>query len=186
MADGWAKQAASEPEDHGVEWRTRMGDGPCRRPPWLTLGAGQRRRSGRKPGRGVSGDISTRDMCSGRKASLTRPQPGRRSARPHGSTSSSPGMRCVPEEHGQQTGRPLLVVRPPENDYGTHQTRDHLFKHCDRWKDKQAEIWARVKEATKRGSRSGAWVTFWRMRCSPAVLDPLRSTYVERAAPPVE
>jgi len=32
-------------------------------------------------------------------------------------------------------------------------------------------------------SRSGAWVTFW---CSPAVLDFLRSTYVGRAAPPVE
>jgi len=29
-------------------------------------------------------------------------------------------------------------------------------------------------------------VTFWRMRCSPAVLDFLRSTYVARAAPPVE
>ena len=27
----------------------------------------------------------------------------------------------------------------PENDYGTHQTRDHLFKHCDRWKDQQAK-----------------------------------------------
>jgi len=38
----------------------------------------------------------------------------------------------------------------PENDWGTHQTRDHLSKHCGRWKDQQAE--------------SGAWVTFWRMR----------------------
>ena len=34
----------------------------------------------------------------------------------------------------------------PENDCGTHQTRDHLFKHCGRWKDQQAEMWARDEE----------------------------------------
>jgi len=46
---------------------------------------------------------------------------------------------------------------------------------------------ARVKDATKRAKRK------WRVgdlladeRCSPAVLDFLRSTYVGRAAPPVE
>ena len=54
---------------------------------------------------------------------------------------------------------------------------DHLFKHCSRWKDQQAELWARVKEATERAKRK------WRVgdlladgRCSPAVLDFLRST----------
>ena len=54
-------------------------------------------------------------------------------------------------------------------------------------KDQRAELWARVKEATKRAKRK------WRVgylladvRCSPAVLDFLRSTYVGRAAPPVE
>jgi len=26
----------------------------------------------------------------------------------------------------------------PENDSGTHQTRDRLFKHCYKWKDQQA------------------------------------------------
>jgi len=59
--------------------------------------------------------------------------------------------------------------------------RDHLFKHCSRWKDQQAQLWARVKEVTKRGKRK------WRVgdlladeRCSPAVLDFLRSTYVRR------
>ena len=66
----------------------------------------------------------------------------------------------------------------PENISGTQQTRDHLFKHCSRWKDHQAELWARVKEAAKRGKQK------WRVgdlladeRCSPpAVLDFLRST----------
>ena len=54
-------------------------------------------------------------------------------------------------------------------------------KHCSPWKDQQAQLWARVKEETKRGKRK------WRVgdlladeRCSPAVLD------VGRAAPPVE
>jgi len=46
-------------------------------------------------------------------------------------------------------------------------------------------MWARVKEATKRGEQN------WRVGdllagCSPAVLDFLRSTHVGRAAPPVE
>ena len=48
-------------------------------------------------------------------------------------------------------------------------------------------MWDRVKEATRKGKRK------WRMvdlladgRCSPAVLDFLRATYVGRAAPPVE
>jgi len=75
----------------------------------------------------------------------------------------------------------------PDNNCGTQQTRDHLFKHCLRWKDQQAQLWARVKEVTKRGKQK------WRMgdlladeRCSPAVLDFLRSTYVGWAAPPVE
>ena len=39
----------------------------------------------------------------------------------------------------------------PDNISGTPQTRDHLFKHCSRWKDQQAQLWARVKETTKRG-----------------------------------
>ena len=49
----------------------------------------------------------------------------------------------------------------PENDSGTSQTRDHLFKHYYKWKDQQAVMWARAKEATKRWS--GAWATYWRM-----------------------
>jgi len=55
------------------------------------------------------------------------------------------------------------------------------------WKDQQAVLWARVKEATKGAKRK------WRVgdlladeRCSPAVLDFLQSTYVGRAVPPVE
>ena len=65
----------------------------------------------------------------------------------------------------------------PDNDCGVQQTRDHLFKHCSRWKDQQAQLWARVKKETKKGKQK------WRVRdlladerCSPAVLDFLRTT----------
>jgi len=63
---------------------------------------------------------------------------------------------------------------------------DPDIKHCHRWKGQQAELWARVKGATKKGKQK------WRVglladeRCSPAVLGFLRSTYVGRAAPPAE
>jgi len=95
VVDGWAKQAASKPDAHGVEWLKHADKYGRRAMPPTSLAhlrRGHWRRSGRKPGRGASGDISTTDMCSGRNESLTRPQQGRRSARPHGSTSSSPGM----------------------------------------------------------------------------------------------
>ena len=41
----------------------------------------------------------------------------------------------------------------PEKESGTHQTRDYLFKHCYKWKDQQAAMWARVKVATKKGKQ---------------------------------
>jgi len=61
--------------------------------------------------------------------------------------------------------------------YLIHIARDSIFH----------KLWTRVKEATRKGKRK------WRVGdlladewCSPAVLDFLRSTYVGRAAPPVE
>jgi len=38
VADGWAKQAASEPDDHGFEWLAHA-NGPCRQPPYNLLSA---------------------------------------------------------------------------------------------------------------------------------------------------
>jgi len=182
---GRSRQPASRTTAASGGWsvRTGMGGGPGRRPPWRTLGAGHRR-IGQMPGRGVSGDISTRDMCSGRKASLTRPQPGRRSARPHGSTSSSPAVYLKSTDNRPDD---YCWRCDTENISGARQTRGHLFNHCYKWKDQQAVMWARVKEATTRGKQK------WRVgdlladeRCSPAVLYFLRSTHVGRTAPPVE
>ena len=97
---------------------------------------------------GVSGDISTRDMCKGKPD----PNPARAEKRT-ASRFYQLKSGCVPEEHGQQTARPLLVVRPGERLWESSD-EGHLFKHCDRWKDQQAEMWARVKEATKRGKQT--------------------------------
>jgi len=106
------------------------------------------------------------------------------SERPRGSTSSSLGVYLKstdnrPDDH--------CWWCDPENNSGTHQTRNHHFKHCYKWKDRQATMWARVKEATKKGKQK------WRVgdllvdeRCSLAVLDFLRSTHVGRTAPPAE
>jgi len=70
----------------------------------------------------------------------------------------------------------------PENISGTQQTRDHPFKHCSRWKDQQAELWA-----SQRGNQEGeAEVACRRPPGGREVLDSLRSTHVGRAAPPVE
>jgi len=75
----------------------------------------------------------------------------------------------------------------PENDSGTHQTRDTLFKHCYKWKDQQAAMWARVMEVAKKGKQKWhAGDLLADERCSLAVLDFLRSTHVGRAAPPVK
>jgi len=94
--------------------------------------------------------------------------------------------RRVLEKRGEQAGRSLLVVQPGNNS-GTHQTRGHLFKHCYKWKDQLAVVWERATEATKKEKQ------MWRVgdlladeRCSPAVLDFLRSTHIGRTAPPVE
>jgi len=72
----------------------------------------------------------------------------------------------------------------PENDSGTHQTRDHLFKHYHRWTSRP-NFGRRSRRQRRGGSRSGAWVTSWRMR-GAAQQCFLRSPYVGRAAPPVE
>ena len=75
----------------------------------------------------------------------------------------------------------------PENDIGTHQTRDHLFKRCYKWKDQQAAMWARAMEVAKKGKQKWhAGDLLADERCSLAVLDFLRSARVRRTAPPVE
>jgi len=69
----------------------------------------------------------------------------------------------------------------PENISGTQQPRDHLFKHCSRWKDQQAELSRRPPRGR---SGSGVSGTYWRMGCAARRF--WTSCGVGRAAPPVE
>jgi len=52
--------------------------------------------------------------------------------------------------------------------------RETTFKHCYKWKDQQASMWARVKEEAKEVKQKWRGATLADGRCSPAVLDFLR------------
>ena len=124
--------------------------------------------------------VST-EVLSGRRGRKPRPTPTPARAEKRtasSSTSSSPGVYLKSTDNRPDDN---CWWCDPENKRGTHQTRDHLFKHCYIWNDKQAAMWATVKEATNEGQAEVA-----DERCSPAVLDFLRSTRVGGTAPPVE
>jgi len=99
----------------------------------------------------VRGDDPTRGMSSGRKASPARPARAEK--------------RAASRFYQLKSGHALMGVDlnstdndhcwwcDPKNNSDTHQTRDHLFSHCYEWKDQQAAMWARVKEATKKGKQ---------------------------------
>jgi ribonuclease HI len=68
-----------------------------------------------------------------------------------------------------------------ESGTGPSQTREHLFKHCNRWKEQQATMWREVKKATggKRTARNTSMAQlFGDERCTAAILDFLRTTDV--------
>ena len=115
VADGWAKQAASEPYDHGVEWLSTNKHGRRSLPPAFLAHLKRMASEKKWP--------EARPWCERRQVNKgyalwakgkPNTSPRRRRGRPRGSTSSSPGMpsRSVLEKHGEQAGRPLLVVRP--------------------------------------------------------------------------
>jgi hypothetical protein len=62
---------------------------------------------------------------------------------------------------------------------GPSQTREHLFKHCRRWKDQQAPMWRAIGRATgrKRPNTSRAQI-FGDERCTAAILEFLATTEV--------
>jgi len=136
---------------------------------------------GRKPRRVASGDDSTRGMSSERMASPTRPsQAEKRTASRFYQLKSGHALTGVYLKSTDNRPDDHCWWCDPENDSGTHQTRDHLVKHCHKWKVQQAAMWARVKEETKKGKQK------WRVgglladdRCSPAVSGGfLRSDHV--------
>jgi hypothetical protein len=62
---------------------------------------------------------------------------------------------------------------------GPSQTREHLFKHCRRWKDQQATMWRAIGKATGR-KRTNTSMTqlFGDERCTAAILEFLGTTEV--------
>jgi len=59
------------------------------------------------------------------------------------------------------------------------QTREHLFKHCERWKMQQKILWAEVRKETGRGkNRYKIRDLLADERCTRSVLDFLRTTRV--------
>jgi hypothetical protein len=66
-----------------------------------------------------------------------------------------------------------------ESGAGPSQTREHLFKHCNRWKEQQATMWREVKKATggKLTARNTSMAQlFGDERCTAAILEYLRTT----------
>jgi ribonuclease HI len=64
---------------------------------------------------------------------------------------------------------------------GASQTREHLFKHCRRWKEQQTIMWREVNKATegKRMARNTSMATlFGDQRCTAAILEFLENTEV--------
>jgi hypothetical protein len=62
---------------------------------------------------------------------------------------------------------------------GPSQTREHLSKHCRRWKDQQAIMWRAVCKATggKRTAQNTSMAQlFGDERCTAAILEYLRTT----------
>jgi len=63
-------------------------------------------------------------------------------------------------------------------------SREHLFKSCKKWKSQQVILWAEVRKKTKkRKGQVQISEPFAEEKCSPAVLDFLRSTGVGRTVP---
>jgi len=157
VADRWAKLAASEPDEHGVEWLARAdGTRMTQRPTSL---AHLRRRASEKKWPEARSWCERRNLNQGyvlQKRGKPDPTPARAEKR----TAS----RFYQLKSGHAlTGVYLKSVdnRPddhcwwcdPDNNCGVQQTRDHLFKHCSWWKDQQAQLWARVKKETRKGKR---------------------------------
>ena len=172
--------AASEPDDHGVEWLARAdGTRLSVRPTSLVH---LRRRASEKKWPEARSWCERRHPNKGyvlRKKGKPDPTPAR-TEKPPDSTSSSLGMpsrAC--------TSRARTTDRTTTAGGATRRTSVALSRRGTTCLStvpggsQQAELWARVKEATKRAKRK------WRVgdllvgeRCSPAMLDFQRGTYV--------
>jgi len=179
-ADEWAKQAAEEPDARGVEW-LRYGDryGVRRMPPPRSLANLKREIAEKKWGEARSW---TEERIRGRKYRLARDQ------RPNWMVERAPkhlAGRFHQLRTGHcRTGQYLEWTKNADSaacgwcQYRT-QTREHLFKHCRKWKRQQKVLWAEVRKETGKGKdRHAIRDLFADERCTGAILDFLRTTEV--------
>ena len=72
---------------------------------------------------------------------------------------------------------------PTSTYLGPCTTRQHFLKSCKKWKCQQAILWAEVRKIKQRKGQVQVSELFVEEKCSPAVLDFLRSTGVGRTVP---
>ena len=185
-ADKWAKQAAEEPDTRGVEWmgyKDRYGMRSMPLPRSLA---------------NLKWEISDKkweEVCMWSKKRVR----GRKYLMPktmhqNKLVARSP-KRLAGRYHQLRTGhwRTGQYLKWTKNSntaecgwcrYRT-QTREHLFKNCDRWRMQQKIMWAEIRKTGRGKNRFTIKEMFADEWCTGVVLDFLRTTRVgERTGPP--
>jgi len=187
-ADKWAKQAAEEPDTRGVEW---MGNkdryGRRLMPPPRSLANLKREILERK---WEEAWTWSKKRVRVRKYQMPKTM--------HQNNMVARGPKRLAGRYHQlktghcRTGQYLKWTKNSDTaECGwcqyTTQTREHLFKNCDRWRLQQKIMWAEIRKKTGRGkNRFTIREMFAYERCTGAVLDFLRTTRVGARTGPRE
>jgi len=177
-ADEGAKQAAEEPDARGVEW-LEHGDryGARRMPPPRSLAHLKR-------------EISEKKWAEAREW-VKKQVKGKRYGIPKRTSREVEWApkRLASKFHQIRTGhcRTSQYLKWTKNSDTAEcgwckykvQTREHLFKHCERWKMQQKILWAEVRKETGRGkNRYKNRDLLAYQRCTRSELEFLRTTRV--------
>jgi len=187
-ADKWAKQAAEEPDSRVVEWmgyKERYGRRPM--PPPRSLANLKREVSEKK---WEEARTWPKKRVKGKKYQMPKTM--------HQNNMVARRPKRLPGRYHQlktghcRTGQYLKWTKNSDKaergwcQYKT-QTREHLFKNCDRWRPQQKIMWAEVRKKTGRGkNRFAIRELFADERCSGAIQDFLRTTKVGARVGPRE
>jgi len=187
-ADNWAKQAAEEPDARGVEWmgyKDRYGRRPMPLP--RSLANLKREISERK---WEEAWTWAKKRVRGKKYQM------RETMHQNDMVARAP-KRLAGRYHQLKTGncRTGQYLKWTKNSntaecgwcrYKT-QTREYLFKNCDRWRPQQKIMWAEIRKKTGKGkNRFTIRGLFADVQCTGAILDFLRTTKVGARVGPWE
>jgi ribonuclease HI len=185
-AGEWAKKAAEESDAQGVEWMTYEGR-YGRRPMPLPRSLANLKR-----------EIAERKWEEAWAWSKKRVK-GKKYQMPkaiHQNSLVTRAPKRLAERYHQlrtghcRTGQYLKWTKNADSAecgwcrYRT-QTREHLFKNCERWKRQQKILWAEVRKKTQKGKdRVKIRDLFADERCTGAILEFLRTTEVGKRVGP--